>query len=176
MSYKNIDKQKGFTLIELLVVIAIIGLLSSVVLASLNLARAKARDVNRIANIKQMQTALELYFDDNGFYPSPNPDFPSSDPTLNYRVLDCNGPYSATWGGLFDVELAPYLSEVPHDPLFPNNTWPFCFYYFDEPYAWCPGEHSYTIIFGTEVSTFDLPLYSIQGENGSAARYCIHPD
>lgn len=56
-------KQRGFTLIELLVVIAIIGILSSVVLASLNSARQKSRDARRIADIKQLQTALELYYD-----------------------------------------------------------------------------------------------------------------
>lgn len=63
-------KSKGFTLIELLVVIAIIGLLSSVVLASLNTARARARDAQRISNVKQIQTALELYYSDTGSYPT----------------------------------------------------------------------------------------------------------
>ncbi len=56
---------KGFTLIELLVVIAIIGILSSVVLASLNSARRKSRDARRVADIKQIQLALELYYDAN---------------------------------------------------------------------------------------------------------------
>lgn len=60
---------RGFTLIELLVVIAIIGVLASVVLASLNSARRKSRDARRVADIKQMQLALELYFDANGEYP-----------------------------------------------------------------------------------------------------------
>ncbi len=61
---------KGFTLIELLVVIAIIGILSSVVLASLNDARMKSRDAKRIADLKQLQLALELFFDGTGAYPS----------------------------------------------------------------------------------------------------------
>jgi len=61
--------KKGFTLIELLVVIAIIGILSSVVLASLNSARQKSRDAKRISDIKQLQLALEFYFDANGEYP-----------------------------------------------------------------------------------------------------------
>lgn len=62
-------RQGGFTLIELLVVIAIIGILSSVVLASLNSAREKSRDARRISDIKQIQLALELYFDSNSEYP-----------------------------------------------------------------------------------------------------------
>lgn len=64
------NKKQGFTLIELLVVIAIIGILSSVVLASLNSARQKSRDAKRVSDVKQLQLALELYFDSNGGYPS----------------------------------------------------------------------------------------------------------
>jgi len=60
---------RGFTLIELLVVIAIIGILSSVVLASLNSARVKGRDARRISDVKQLQLALELYYDTNQSYP-----------------------------------------------------------------------------------------------------------
>jgi prepilin-type N-terminal cleavage/methylation domain-containing protein len=57
------NPKTGFTLIELLVVIAIIGVLASIVLASLNNARRKSRDARRITDIKQLQLALELYFD-----------------------------------------------------------------------------------------------------------------
>ena len=56
-------QQRGFTLIELLVVIAIIGILSSVVLASLNGARKKGRDARRISDLKQLQLALEMCYD-----------------------------------------------------------------------------------------------------------------
>ena len=66
---------RGFTLIELLVVIAIIGILSSVVLASLNGARKKGRDARRISDLKQIQLALELYYDSNS---SEYPDAASS--------------------------------------------------------------------------------------------------
>lgn len=62
--------QRAFTLIELLVVIAIIGILSSVVLASLNDAREKSRDAKRVADIRQIQLALELFFDSNVSYPT----------------------------------------------------------------------------------------------------------
>lgn len=62
--------EKGFTLIELLVVIAIIGLLSTLAVVALNSARQKSRDSKRVADIKQIQTALELYFADNNGYPA----------------------------------------------------------------------------------------------------------
>jgi prepilin-type N-terminal cleavage/methylation domain-containing protein len=66
----TINTKRGFTLIELLVVIAIIGILSSVVLASLNSARQKSRDAKRTSDIRQMQLAFELFFDSCGQYPS----------------------------------------------------------------------------------------------------------
>jgi prepilin-type N-terminal cleavage/methylation domain-containing protein len=61
----SMKSTKGFTLIELLVVIAIIGILSSVVLASLNSARQKGRDARRVSDLKQLQLALELFYDAN---------------------------------------------------------------------------------------------------------------
>ncbi len=61
--------KKAFTLIELLVVIAIIGILATISVLALNNARAKSRDAKRIADVKQMQTALELYFNDMNRYP-----------------------------------------------------------------------------------------------------------
>ncbi len=58
---------KGFTLIELLVVIAIIGLLASIVLVSLNSARAKGKDTRIISDVQQMRTAIEAGFNGYGF-------------------------------------------------------------------------------------------------------------
>lgn len=85
-------KKRGFTLVELLVVIAIIGILSSVVVASLNTARLKARDARRISDIKQIELALEMYYDANNKYP----------PAANI------------------ANLSPYLSTIPTDPS--NNS------------------------------------------------------
>lgn len=62
MTFKN----KGFTLIELLVVIAIIGILSSVVLASLNSARNKGTDAAIKAELNNLRPAVELFYDGNG--------------------------------------------------------------------------------------------------------------
>ncbi len=60
---------KAFSLIELLVVIAIIGILSSIVMASLSSARLRSRDSRRVADMKQVQIGLELYYDEFGSYP-----------------------------------------------------------------------------------------------------------
>jgi prepilin-type N-terminal cleavage/methylation domain-containing protein len=70
ISLVKFDSKRGFTLIELLVVIAIIGILSSIVLASLNTARQKSRDARRVADIKQIQLAMQLYYDASSTYPT----------------------------------------------------------------------------------------------------------
>ncbi|MFA5131435.1 MAG: prepilin-type N-terminal cleavage/methylation domain-containing protein [Patescibacteria group bacterium] len=62
--------KQGFTLIELLVVIAIIGLLSTLSIVALNQARARSRDARRLADVKQIQTALEMYYNDLYSYPA----------------------------------------------------------------------------------------------------------
>lgn len=99
--------KNGFTLIELLVVISIISLLASIVLASLNSARVKARDARRIADLGQIRTALEFFFDTNGFYPQSDCGW------------DCNGyrySYNSGWDTLA-TDMRPYINTMPKDPL-----------------------------------------------------------
>ena len=75
---------------ELLVVIAIISILATLLLLQLGVARAKARDAKRIADVGQVRSALEMYYDDNGSY-------------LVTNVMT----------GL----VMKYLINIPHDPL-----------------------------------------------------------
>ncbi len=65
----SMKSQRGFTLIELLTVIAIIGILASIVLVNLTLAREKARDARRVADVKNIQLALETFYSTNLYYP-----------------------------------------------------------------------------------------------------------
>lgn len=90
--YRNFKNKKGFTLIELLVVMAIIGLLASVVLVALSSARVKSRDSKRIADMRQMLSAFNLYFNEYGTYPTTsaagvtlNGNGPSLTPTIIQR-------------------------------------------------------------------------------------------
>lgn len=68
MTLGHIKTDRGFTLIELLVVIAIIGILSSVVLASLNTARNRGADANIKANLANIRAQAELIYDTDGDY------------------------------------------------------------------------------------------------------------
>lgn len=148
---------------ELLVVIAIIGLLSTMALISLDNARKKARDSKRASAIAQVRKALELYYDANNAYPS------------TALVNDCDG--GNPWDNALGPALASYLADIPNDSLYPQNPWPYCFYYKSGDHGNCPGTgHEYTIIFSTEAnSNLDFNHYSIFNDGGAAGRYCVYP-
>ncbi len=133
---------RGFTLIELLVVIAIIGMLSSVVLASLNGARVKARDARRLADLRQIQTALELYYST----------------TNNYPAHAGNTEVTSSLGTV----LAPtYISVVPKDPLDPGSR--------SSPYnyRYCTDGQSYALLMDPEARNSWCSI--INGTTGGAA-------
>lgn len=96
------SKSKAFTLIEMLIVITIIALLSSLILVGMGGARTKARDSRRIADLHNIQNALELYYAKFGSYPVDT--YNSSDEWNNdfIKIL--------TEGGIG-------VNRVPKDPL-----------------------------------------------------------
>lgn len=64
------NHKKGFTLLEILVVVSIIALVGVFAAVAVNAARSKQRDATRIANIRQIQSALEDYFNETNRYPT----------------------------------------------------------------------------------------------------------
>ena len=106
MAEKRTDKTlfylpngRGFTLIELLVVIAIIGLLASLSMIALNSAREKSRNSRRVSDMKQVQTALEMRFNDVHSYPD---DITFGDDQIT--------------NGLTGSDKKVYMDEVPANP------------------------------------------------------------
>ena len=127
-------KQKGFTLIELLVVIAIIGLLASIVLVSLNSARKKGRAAKRAADMRQIQTALEMYYDTNNSYPNPG---------WGWRS-ECNA-----WGGFSANNVIPglvptYMSVFPSDPSMNKSASTACYLYLSNGADYALLDHNIT--------------------------------
>ena len=107
---KYLTFKKGFTLIELLVVISIIGVLSSVVLSSLGTSRAKARDAKRKQEMKAIQSALLLYYQDNGNYPAMYA-------WSGFSSAGCGNSGTLSGATGYIPNLAPtYIKELPRDP------------------------------------------------------------
>lgn len=155
----------GFTLIELLVVIAIISLLSSVVMSSLNSARSKARDARRISDVKQLQLALNLYYDKYGRYIDTMASGPIGIPTDASTAL----------APLVTEGFIPSISTNP-SPLscgyWGNTVYVYGSSVWDLPGAVCPpttNNNSYAIEFCLENPNSSIgALYS----NDGCGRYC----
>lgn len=177
----KVSPPKGFTLIELLVVIAIIALLSSVVLATLSTARMKARDAKRIADIRQVQRAIDLYADDHGgLYPT-SANFATvadSGTTTSFGLKRVTSSGLSTWDTDLLPLLAPYFSKMPKDPI---NIAPYTYDYLPEGYSQCTASvpmgssTRYAIIFSTEVNVYNLPPLWSGTYLGATGRYCITP-
>jgi len=123
----------GFTLIELLVVISIISVLSSVVFGALNDARTKARDTQRIQALKEVQKALELYYNDN------DGTYPIVDEVPFWQGVISTG---ADWSADLGLSLSPYIASMPLDPI--NDR------------IWLAGENTYAYYYNSNGITYDL--------------------
>ncbi len=98
-------ENKGFTLVELLVVVSLIGILATLVLANLNSARERARDAQRKSDLRNIQTALRLYYNDLGEYPA----------SSGTDIVACDG--TCVWGNIWQNNSITYMGTLPPDPL-----------------------------------------------------------
>ncbi len=121
-------KPTGFTLIELLLVVLIIAVLSGVVIGLLNskAIKGKARDSQRIADLKKLQAGLELYYAQNRAYPAPNVI------GVTYFVITGTDNISTL--------LSPnYMNKIPVDPLLSYTNASPCNASTDRKYSYRPG-------------------------------------
>ncbi len=113
----TMKSESGFTLIELLVVIAIIGLLSSVILASLVLARDSANDAAKTVALHSIQIAVEGYRDDHDDYPPAISEFGPVWLSINST---CD-----SWKVTLASLLSPYIGSLPQavgKPILPAGS------------------------------------------------------
>lgn len=133
--HTSLQKQQGFTLIEILVVIAIIGLLASTVLASMNSARAKARDARRTADAKQIWSALQLFLDKFGCVPVTTGTTcvsnysQGSDGAGGWDVSNVDGSGSNAGPFMNFLSDQGLIPKVPVDPInsTANRYWFYCY-------------------------------------------------
>ncbi|MFH1473078.1 MAG: type II secretion system protein [bacterium] len=124
-----INGRRGFTLIELLVVIAIIGILSSVVLASLNTARSKGNDAKIKAQLSGLRVAAEIYYDDNGGNYGVAVDscisgmFSNVASGMQQYTLATNYPSPASNGLSCHSNGTAYAVSAPLNAADPNDNW-----------------------------------------------------
>lgn len=109
----------GFTLVELLVVIAIVGLLAAIVVVRLTTTKAKSRDAQRIADIKNLKTGLEFYNNQEGHYVE------SGNCEANSWIT-INGSTDAVSSGLIGLNLFP-VGKAPRDPMAPGQNYEYCY-------------------------------------------------
>lgn len=124
----NMQKQKeqtaGFTLLELLIAIAIVGVLSALLLASFIGVRAKGRDAQRKADIRQLQTALQLYYSDQNAYPVQATLTPAAPGGVALNAPLCTTPAPLANGP------RTYLRKIPCDPMNDTTYWNGGKYYY----------------------------------------------
>jgi len=98
---KNLlKKHKGFTLVELLIVVGIIGILATLLMANFIGVRQRARDAQRKSDLRQIQSALEIYRSDISTYPA--------------TIYAASCPTSGSLSGGSPANT--YMSKVPCDP------------------------------------------------------------
>ena len=166
-------KKSGFTLIELLVVIAIIGLLSTLAMVALSNARIKARDARRLADIEQLQKALDLYYDKNGAFPISG-SCGASVPNTGW----CNSIQSLSsghWVRNGATNLGEFMALDPLDPKAGTSAvWTpvggGTYYYYANGYGG-PGQW-YMIVFGLENTSHPLQTQDgVRAPNGTWFHY-----
>jgi prepilin-type N-terminal cleavage/methylation domain-containing protein len=168
--YKKRNQGRGFTLIELLVVISIVGLLSTLALTAVKNAQMKSRDARRKADMKQIQTALNLYYDTYGTFPT----------TSSYGESVATGCCSGGWDcscadqdgdGIYFMDFLQSTGIMPQVPVDPINdaTHRYFYYYYTSSGNGCVAPYYVLAALGFEkdVVNYDTVCYTslVSGAN-----------
>jgi prepilin-type N-terminal cleavage/methylation domain-containing protein len=147
--------RQAFTLVELLVVISIIGLLSTIATVSLGSARAKSRDTKRMADLRQISQAVELFSNDNSYLPQ------------NYQGW-CTYISNGGLGVAFQSDLLPYLVKTPLDPQKANQVGDYLYINLDN-------KNKYMLCANMETTASNGYNFSAC-VGGSDYNYCLAPN
>lgn len=106
---RNLVSASGFTLIELLLVITITGIMAAIIVPNFRNAQARARDAERKSDMRQIQNALRLYYNDYGKYPASDSSF---------QILGCGsaGTTACAYGSAWTAGSRTYMDPLPDDP------------------------------------------------------------
>ncbi len=105
----RMTNQKGFTVVEVLIVVLIIGLVGTLAVVAVNSARTKQRDAVRLSNVRQVQSALEDYFNESNAYP-PGTELPLGDSSQS--VCLGTGGFAASCSGDGSVFLRVVVGTI----------------------------------------------------------------
>lgn len=145
----HIRARKGFSLIELLIVIGIIGLLATMAAVGVNVARAKARDAKRSADVAQLQKAMSLYATSQSRYP------------ISVGTVCLKGDDAVS----IDLKGKDVMKIVPGDPMAPATL----------SAAAGTNAHCYEYQSATG-ATYTLKYYQERaGDRGPAGSYTVGP-
>jgi general secretion pathway protein G len=109
-------RRTGFTIVELLIVIVVIGILAAITIVAYNGVQGRARDSQRVSDLKGIVKALEIYKVNNGTYPTP-----VSTPNASSWEVSTDGSGNAT-NFLSALVSTTGVSKVPVDPINTGTT------------------------------------------------------
>ena len=108
---KRGQNKQGFTIVELLIVIVVIGILAAITMVAFSTTQGRARDAQRKSDVEAIVKALELHYNDKGYYPNATTYTPGST-TINAAW---STTADASWANL-EAVLQPYINKLPRDP------------------------------------------------------------
>jgi prepilin-type N-terminal cleavage/methylation domain-containing protein len=165
----------GFTLIELLVVISIIALLASILMVSVNSAKAKGRDSTRMANVSQLTKALELYYNSNNGYPVGTYYSGYDDGNYPQSNAECWCQDASTQGGLQQALVGSgIIAKLPHDPANAYGSGNFLADGQGHGFLYVSDGKSYVLGVYLETSNSSPPIQDAPGSCMAAGNYQVN--